>query len=187
MHGVAEVDVARAVGLEAHRDAGVRLLHGREVIVAGLDDFVAVIEQEVHLRVASAHQGQGRLLVLLLILLEDGLVEDASLGVEGEAGHVVLDGHLPVRAVQGLAEEGGRVPLGQSLVLQGGFLPGLEFGLALLHLGDGVVVVLLGFQLFLAGTAQDAEPHQQHADEDQPDNGVFIHWVVCFIRCVLYI
>ena len=106
MHGVAEVDVARAVGLEAHRDTGVCLLHRREVIVLGFDDFIAVVEEEVHLRIASPNQGQGRLLVLLFVLLQDGLIEDAPLRVEGEAGHVVLDGHLLVRAVQGLAEEG---------------------------------------------------------------------------------
>ena len=46
--------------------------------------------------------------------------------------------------------------------------------------------MLLGFQLLLAGSAQNAEPYQQDTDKDKPCNGVFIHWCLIVYVYLLY-
>ena len=86
--------------------------------------------------------------------------------------------------MQGLEEYGRRV-IERLLLLvgQGCFGFGAEVGFALLHLGYGVVVALLGCQLLLAGSAQDAEAYQEEGYQHQAGNGVFVHWVLILLMC----
>ena len=161
MQLIREVDVAVAVCRQTHRDGAVRPVHGGEIVVFGLNDFLIVVEQEVHRSVVAAEQGNGCLLVLSLVVLQGGGGDAATFGIHGEGCQVVLDGDLRILSPTGVEEEGGGVGFRFRFpfVRQGCFRFRFQVGFALLHLGDGVVVALLRFQLFLCRTAEVAEPH----------------------------
>ena len=174
---VGQVDIARCIGLQTHGQCGVGLGYGGEDVVGRLDGLPLVVEKEVHRGVAAAEEADGGHLVLLHVILDGSRSDASTLAVHGESDEVVLNSELLLFALSGCKEEGCRVScrLELSFVSQGGFGLLLELSLALLHLRNRVIIMLLGLQLLFTGAAVPAEANQQQGNQYKSGNGVFVH------------
>ena len=175
--GVVEVDVAVGAGSQAHGEGAVRAIDSLEVIILRLDSLPFVIEQEVEVDIVAVEQGERCLFVLFHVFLEGHGERRAAFGADSQFHHVVLDGHFFVLSLERVEEHGSGVVDGfRFLVGKSSFRFGFQVGFALLYQCDGVVVALLGFQLLLAGAAQETESDQKDRYQHQSGNGIFIHW-----------
>ena len=161
VHAICKVDIAVAVCRQTHGDGTVRTVYCGEIIVFRLDSLFLVVKEEIHGSVIAAEQCDGGRLVLSHVFLQRGRSYAPAFCIYGYFCQVVLDGYLRVGSLTGVEEEGSGVNacFRSAFVGQGCFRLGFQVGFALLHLGYGVVVTLLCFQLLLAGTAQKAETY----------------------------
>ena len=179
---VAHLYLPPVAGVGDEGDGAVGLVGGGEEEVGGGDVGVLALELEIELLVLAFEDGDVGLAVKALEAFHHGLGDGAALGAQGELEFLVLQHDVAGSSCQCIVEEGGAVfaCLGQfghflgflGLFLRGGFL---LLGLLLFYL------LLLSFDVLLAGTVVPTESDQHHGDQNESDDGVFIHFCYCLV------